>query len=244
MLLLEFVGIFLFILVMGYILPAGQFYYTYHVRKSAAKEQNRIQDRLPTSEQIRREIRMSVTTIAIFSLMGTGLLQLYKAGMTSIYWQFREYPLFYLPISFFLCLLFHDTYFYWTHRLMHWRPLFKYTHVGHHRSISPTPWAIYAFQPLEAVIQFCGIILIVVLIPLHPLMLLAFLWYDTLVNTAGHTGYEIVPKFISRSWLFKGFNTVSHHDAHHTNMRVNFGSFFNIWDRLMGTFHDQSVQRP
>jgi sterol desaturase/sphingolipid hydroxylase (fatty acid hydroxylase superfamily) len=124
---------------------------------------------------------------------------------------------------------------------MHWRPLFKYAHAGHHKSIAPTPWAIYAFQPLEAAIQAVGIMLIVIFIPLHPLMLLAFLWYDTLVNTAGHTGYEVVPPTVSRSWFCRGFNTVAHHDAHHTNMRKNFGSFFNIWDRLMGTFLDATV---
>jgi Delta7-sterol 5-desaturase len=78
---------------------------------------------------------------------------------------------------------------------------------------------------------------------LHPLVLLTFLWYDTLVNTAGHTGYEIVPKAISSRWPFKPFNTVTHHDAHHTNTRVNFGLFFNIWDRWMGTFSDASVAR-
>lgn len=244
MLLVEFIGVFLFILVLGYLVPAGQFYYAYYVRRNPSKEQLRIQDRRPSREQVRREIRMSVISIVIFAVMGTGLVQLYKAGMTGIYRDIREYPLYYLPISFFLCLFFHDTYFYWTHRFMHWRPVFKYTHVGHHRSISPTPWAIYAFQPLEAVIQFCGIILIIVFLPLHPLVLLAFLWYDTLVNTAGHTGYEMVPTVLSRSWLFQGLNTVTHHDAHHTNMRVNFGSFFNVWDRWMGTFLDASVQRP
>jgi sterol desaturase/sphingolipid hydroxylase (fatty acid hydroxylase superfamily) len=25
-------------------------------------------------------------------------------------------------------------------------------------------------------------------------------------------------------------------------MRVNFGSFFNIWDRLMGTFEDATIE--
>ncbi|HEY2826185.1 MAG TPA: sterol desaturase family protein, partial [Pirellulales bacterium] len=61
---------------------------------------------------------------------------------------------------------------------------------------------------------------------------------DTLVNTAGHTGYEIVPKPVSQNWFFKFFNTVTHHDAHHTNVHVNYGSFFNLWDRWMGTFED------
>lgn len=238
-LLIELAVIFAVILVLGYLLPAGHAYYKYYIRH--ADPQARIQRRQPTPEGIRREIKLSLVTICIFAIMATGLFQLYKAGWTQIYVPITAYPLWYLPLSFLICLVFHDTYFYWTHRFMHWKPVFKYTHVGHHKSIAPTPWAIFAFQPLEAVIQFCGIILLVLLIPLHPLTLLAFLIHDTMVNTAGHTGYEVVPRAVSRKAWFKGLNTVSHHDAHHTNMKVNYGSFFNVWDRWMGTFADASA---
>src|SRR5690606_23227266 len=68
--------------------------------------------------------------------------------------------------------------------------------------------------------------------------------YDSIVNTAGHTGFEVVPKWLANSWPYKWFNTVAHHDGHHTNMRVNFGVFFNVWDRIMGTFSDDSVYAP
>jgi sterol desaturase/sphingolipid hydroxylase (fatty acid hydroxylase superfamily) len=27
----------------------------------------------------------------------------------------------------------HDGWFYWTHRLLHWRPLYKWVHFEHHR---------------------------------------------------------------------------------------------------------------
>ena len=235
---LEFLSFFGFILIFGYLMPAGAFYLRYHVRPTAEKERLRIQDRRPTRAQIGREVRLSLVTIAIFAAMSTGLFELYQAGRTSIYLGLRDYPLIYLPISVLLCMAIHDTHFYWTHRLMHWKPLFKYTHLGHHRSVSPTPWAIYAFQPAEAVIQFIGICGLVLFLPLHPVVLMVFLFLDTQVNTAGHTGFEVVPKWFSRRWPFKGFNTVTHHDNHHTNFTKNFGAFFNVWDRLMGTFLD------
>jgi sterol desaturase/sphingolipid hydroxylase (fatty acid hydroxylase superfamily) len=177
-------------------------------------------------------------TILIFAAMSTGLFEMYKAGHTSIYRNLRAYPLYYLPASLVISLFIHDAYFYWLHRFMHWRPVFKYLHLGHHLSVSPTPFAIFAFQPLEAVLQFCGVSGLVIFLPMHPIVLLGFLWYDTIINTSGHTGYEMVPKSVSRNWLYTGFNTVTHHDTHHTNMRVNFGAFFNIWDRWMGTFLD------
>ena len=203
MLFVEFLGFFLFILIPGYIVPAGYFYYMYHVRHDPAHEPYRIQDRYPAPGQVRREIRMSLVTVCIFAVMATSLFQLYKAGHTSIYLKFHDYPFWYLPLSFALCLLVHDTYFYWTHRFMHWQPVFKYIHAGHHRSISPTPWAIYAFQPLEAMVQFIGIMGIAMFLPLHPLVLLAFLWYDTIVNTAGHTGYEMMPKASPHNYLLR-----------------------------------------
>jgi Delta7-sterol 5-desaturase len=240
MLMLEFVGLFAFILVFGYFLPAGQFYYRYNLGRSPEVESQRIQERLPVCGQIAREVKLSLVSIAIFAAMSTILLELYKAGKTSIYPHIHDYPLWYLPVSFCLCVFLDDTYFYWTHRFMHWRPVFKYFHMAHHRSITPTPWAIFAFNPLEAMLQSVGIMLLVLYLPMRPLILLAFLSYDTLVNTAGHTGYEVVPQVISKNWFFKYFNTVTHHDAHHTNVRVNYGAFFNLWDRWMGTFQDDA----
>lgn len=235
---LEFAFLYLFILVTGYIVPCWRMYSAYYLHSDAEKEARRIQKRRPTGRDIRREIRQSLLTIFIFSVMGTGLLELYKAGLTSIYWDTFAYPLYYIPISFFLCLVIHDTFFYWTHRFMHWRPVFRYFHAGHHKSVSPSPWAIFAFQPLEAILQFSCIMFIVVFVPLKPIVFLAYLSYDSMINIAGHTGYELVPRWLSQHWMFKGFNNVMHHDNHHTNMRCNFGAFFNVWDRWMGTFVD------
>jgi len=236
MLIVEFAVAFLFILVLGYLVPAGRYYYWYHVRQTPATESLRIQRRRPPPGQVWQEMQLSLVTVVIFAAMATFLFELYKVGRTSLYWPLLARPLWYFPLSVFLCAVVHDTYFYWTHRFMHWRPVFPYFHLGHHRFVTPTPFAIFAFQPLEAVTQAIGIMLIVLFVPLHPLALLLFLWYDTEVHTAGHTGYEVVPPAVSRHWLYRGFNTVHHHDAHHTNTRVNYGSFFNVWDRWMGTY--------
>ena len=237
-LLTEFAAIFFFILILGYIVPCGHSYYMYFVRKDEEKEKRQIQTRRPKRHDIQREIRMSLQAILIFSIMCVGLFEMYKAGLTSIYWDTFAYPLYYIPISFFLCLVIHDTMFYWSHRFMHWRPVFKYFHAGHHKSVSPTPWAIFAFQPAEAILQFGCLMLIVIFLPLKPIVLLAYLSYDSMINIAGHTGHEMIPRWLARHWMFKGFNTVTHHDNHHTHMHSNYGAFFNVWDRWMGTFLD------
>ena len=243
-LLAEFAAIFFFILIFGYLVPCWHSYYVYFVCTDQEKEKRQIQKRRPKRHDIQREVRMSIQSILIFSVMCTGLFEMYKAGLTSIYWNTFAYPLYYIPISFFLCLVIHDTMFYWSHRFMHWRPVFKCFHAGHHKSVSPTPWAIFAFQPLEAILQFSCLMLIVIFVPLKPIVLLAYLSYDSIINIAGHTGHEMIPSWLARHWMFKGFNTVTHHDNHHTHMHSNYGAFFNVWDRWMGTFMDHVLVEP
>lgn len=238
--LLAFLALFSFFLIPGYLLPAGYYYWLYHLPASdAANRPQPLQSRRPTPGQVAREIKLSVLTVAIFAAMSTGVFVLYQHGWTKIYLHWNDYPLWYFFLSIVLCGFIFDTYFYWTHRLMHWRPIFKYVHLGHHRSVSPTPWAIYAFQPTEAVIQFLVTVALVVFLPLHPVALFVFLFWNTLTNVAGHTGYELMPPWISSSVFFRGMNTVAHHDTHHTHLSKNFGAFFNWWDRMMGTFLEE-----
>jgi sterol desaturase/sphingolipid hydroxylase (fatty acid hydroxylase superfamily) len=124
---------------------------------------------------------------------------------------------------------------------MHLAPLFKTVHAGHHRSITPTPWAILSFQPLETISQFGFFALVIFFVPLHPATVLAYLLFDGIVNAAGHCGHEFVPQSSQKHWLLKYLNAVTHHDLHHTRLRYNFGQYFNIWDRLFGTFLDRPV---
>jgi sterol desaturase/sphingolipid hydroxylase (fatty acid hydroxylase superfamily) len=133
----------------------------------------------------------------------------------------------------------HDIYFYTTHRLMHLPPLFKAVHAGHHRSLTPTPWSILSFQPLETISQFGFFAAVIFFVPLHPGTLLAYLLFDGIVNAAGHCGHEFVAPASQKHWLLKYLNAVTHHDLHHTRFRHNFGQYFNILDRLFGTFLDR-----
>ena len=80
-----------------------------------------------------------------------------KNGLTQVYEPINKYGYGYYFFSILLMIVLHDTYFYWTHRAMHWKPLFKWVHKTHHLSINPTPFAAYAFHPIEAVVEI-GII--------------------------------------------------------------------------------------
>lgn len=240
-LVLEFAAVFTALLVVAYLIPAGLFHWLIEVRRAPALAENRIQERRARPKDVRREIGHSLTSLVLFTLFSMGLLRAYDAGLTAVYWTASDYPLLWLPGSFLAAAVLHDTYFYWTHRLMHTRLLYPWFHSGHHKSVTPTPWAMLAFQPLETVPQFAFFALLILLVPMHPAVLLVYLVFDGFVNAAGHCGHEIVPRPYQRHWLLKYVNAVSHHDLHHSRFRYNFGQYFNIWDRLMGTFLDRSA---
>ena len=88
-------------------------------------------------------------------------------GWTRMYFRFEEYGWGYFALSVLLIIVIHDAYFYWTHRFMHWRRVYRIFHHTHHLSTSPTPWAAYAFSPWEAFVQ-AGIAPVVLFtIPVH-----------------------------------------------------------------------------
>ncbi|MCR9251337.1 MAG: sterol desaturase family protein [bacterium] len=237
---IEFVVLFLILFLGFYILPAGIFHLLYH-RKGANYEHIRIQNKKPKPKDLKREFRLSTWSVLIFSVGAFISWQFVKEGQSAFYYDWNEYPIYYAVLSFFICLIAHDTYFYWSHRFMHWPPVFKYFHLGHHRSLTPSPWAILAFQPLEAVIQFGTFALIIFLVPIHPVVFGIYVLYDSVVNTAGHNGFELVPKWFSKNKILGLGNTVTHHDLHHIHFDKNYGAFFNIWDRIMGTFLDDDA---
>lgn len=74
-------------------------------------------------------------------------------------------------------------------------------------------------------------------------MLLAYFIFDGLINAAGHCGYEIVPARIRNHRLLRYANAVTHHDLHHARFNYKFGQYFNIWDRMMGTFLDMPAAK-
>jgi sterol desaturase/sphingolipid hydroxylase (fatty acid hydroxylase superfamily) len=132
-------------------------------------------------------------------------------------------------------LLVHDTYFYWAHRWMHHKSVFRLVHRVHHLSTNPSPWAAMAFHPVESVIEGSVIALIAFLFPVHPLAIGIFLLIMMIYNVYGHLGYELYPKGFSRSQIGRWINTSVNHNMHHQHVNGNYGLYFLWWDRWMGT---------
>ena len=196
-------------------------------------------DRPPKMKNFIHEIKYSLATFLIFGLVGVFIFESTNQGWTLVYKDVAQFGWPYFVFSVVLTILLHDTYFYWTHRFMHWKPVFKTMHLVHHRSTNPTPWAAFSFHPTEAIVE-AGIIPIVVFIyPLHPGAIALFALYMTFLNVLGHLGYELFPAGFTRSKFTFWHNTSTHHNMHHRYFNCNYGLYFNWWDRLMKTNHER-----
>jgi len=132
----------------------------------------------------------------------------------------------------------HDAYFYWMHRVMHHPKLFKLFHVVHHKSTNPSPWAAYAFQPTEAIVEAGIFVVFVFIMPIMFWHLFFFFLFMIVYNVYGHLGYELYPKGFSKHWFGKWINTSVNHNQHHQYFKGNYGLYFLWWDRWMGTLRE------
>src|SRR4029077_15629010 len=129
----------------------------------------------------------------------------------------------YLIVSTLATIVAHDTYFYWTHRAMHHRRLFRWFHYTHHKSVTPTAFAAYAFDLPEALVQGMFTPLWLLLVPMHELGLFAFMAFMIVRNVMGHSGVEVMPGALADSRWFGWVNAPTHHDLHHATFNYNYG---------------------
>ena len=219
-----------------YYLIAGIAFLVFYVLLRKRITWKKIQPKFPATKDYRREILFSTISIIIFAMPPMILLENdYLRPHTTFYKDVSRYGWLYFWGVFPLLLLIHDTYFYWMHRLIHHPGLFKRVHLVHHRSVNPSPWAAYAFHPLEAVLESLIFVIFLFTIPITGLHLLLFFVISLLYNVYGHLGYELYPASFSKHWLGRWLNTSVSHNLHHHYFKGNYGLYFLFWDRMMGT---------
>jgi sterol desaturase/sphingolipid hydroxylase (fatty acid hydroxylase superfamily) len=220
-----------------YILFAGVLYVIFYVWKRRDWFRFKIQQKFPKDKDIWREVGYSLLSMAIFAVVGVGIHLLTKAGYTQVYKDFGAHSVGYFIFSVVVFIVLHDAYFYWTHRFMHIKALYPYVHLIHHKSHNPTPWAAFAFHPLEALVEVGIVPIMVLIMPIHPFAILAWVLYMTTMNVLGHLGFELFPDGFASGKITKWHNTSTHHNMHHKFTTSNYGLYFNFWDRVMGTNH-------
>lgn len=220
-----------------YFVAAGAFYLIVYLWGRRRWAHRKIQQRPPNPERIRHEIRWSMVTLVVFGAVASFLTVSGFREHLKIYPDIAEYGWGYFALSIVGLIFFHDTYFYWTHRLLHTPWFFRNVHHIHHRSTDPTPFAAFSFHPIEAVIQMAFVYIAPLFVPFHKTAILTVVLYQMFMNTLGHLGYEVFPRAYLRHPLTFWQNTPTHHNMHHSRPNCNYGLYFNLWDRWMGTNH-------
>jgi sterol desaturase/sphingolipid hydroxylase (fatty acid hydroxylase superfamily) len=200
----------------------------------------------PPTIQLVKEFFFSVRSIAVFSTVGIlyGILD-------NLGWMWgpavadRLGPIW--AICTFIALAYgHDTWFFWTHKVMHHPKRFKHWHKTHHQSFNPSPFTAYSFDMKEAFIQAIYLVIWSLIVPTSYGVITSYMIFQIARNTIGHCGYEIFPANKDGKPMFDWMTTVTHHDLHHARAGYNFGLWFTHWDRWMGTedptYHEKFAQ--
>lgn len=196
----------------------------------------KIQLKFPKTIDYLREIGFSALTIFVMAFIPFLILENPSiAKHTKFYMDIHEYGMTWFVLAFPVMALIHDTYFYWMHRLIHHPAIFKWVHLVHHKSTNPSPFAAYAFHPLEAILEAGIFVVFVLTIPVNKFHLIFFFLFQIVYNVYGHCGWELYPKGFNKHWIGKWINTSVNHNQHHQYFKGNYGLYFLFWDRMMGT---------
>ncbi|MEO0896125.1 MAG: sterol desaturase family protein [Bacteroidota bacterium] len=225
-----------------YFLMAGIPFLIFYILFPEKFSAQKIQARYVKRKELIHEVLHSLKTIGIFIATGLIVLNTELGGLSQMYESLDDYPLWWIPISILLAMFVYDTYFYWLHRAMHHKKLFRWTHLVHHKSTNPTPLATYSFNIAEAFFEAMMALGVIMLIPLHTYSLLLLVTLTFAFNVYAHLGYEVMPRWFRHSFLFECLNTSVHHNLHHHKFKGNYGLYFRFWDRLMGTEHPDYVK--
>lgn len=198
-------------------------------------EHRRIQLRTPDFAELQHEVINSLITMVTFAITTMLTIALAKAGIIHV--SMQAPPLWLAGLEFAGIVVAHDAWFYWMHRGLHLKAMFRRAHMTHHMSRTPTPWAAYSFAPIEALFEAMFLPLFLLIVPFHAIIVLAFLLHQIIRNVIGHSGHELAWSGFTRSRWTGWLTTTTHHDLHHSEGRHNFGLYFTWWDRMMGTEH-------
>jgi sterol desaturase/sphingolipid hydroxylase (fatty acid hydroxylase superfamily) len=140
------------------------------------------------------------------------------------FWFVLFFPL--IPIGF-------SMHFYWVHRFLHWKPLYRIAHSLHHRNVNTGPWSGVSMHPIEHGLYMSSL-LIHLVVPSHPIHILFHTYWLTLAAVTAHTGFGGL-LIEGRSRLALG---AFYHQLHHRYFECNYGDAEMPWDKWFGSFHD------
>lgn len=164
---------------------------------------------------------MSLCMLPFFIAEVRGYSRLYDTADESpgLWYDYLQYPLF---------ILFTDFCIYWIHRGLHHPLVYKRLHKPHHKWIMPTPYASYAFHPVDGFLQGLPYHLFGLIFPLHKVAFLGLFIFVNFWTIMIHDG-----EYIANNPIVNG---AACHSVHHLAFNYNYGQYTTLWDRLGGSY--------
>lgn len=209
---------------------SGYYHLRYYVRRRHEPETWKCQPkRFLPPELARHAMKLGTLNLAIGGFLSGTLIYAVTHGFeTPVYFQVSDHGWAYTLGSTVFLFVLADFLAYWTHRLLHVKPLFQRIHHWHHRYVATTPFVTTAMHPVEF-LMFQGVAFLpLFLFPFHYVSIAAVLIYALVFNTIDHSGVRLESRI---PW--QGPSTF--HDDHHAHFHCNFGQHMALWDRLFGT---------
>lgn len=179
--------------------------------------------------QLKMEVRQAMEAMPVMSALTTPFFVGEVRGYTKLYDSPSEAPFpLYNLIQFPLFMAFTDFCIYWIHRGLHHPLVYRRFHKPHHKWIVPTPYASYAFHPVDGWSQSVPYHLFPFLFPLQKASYLGLFVFVTIWTVLIHDG-----EYATRSPVINGSAC---HTLHHLYFNYNYGQFFTLWDRIGGSY--------
>ena len=170
--------------------------------------------------------------VTVWTAYEAGFMWAYANDLLPFYLRMDEHPVWFV-VTLFMIPFWASLHFYFVHRFLHWRPLYRIAHALHHRNDNVGPWSGLSMHPIEHLLYLSSI-LIHVAFASHPIHILFHMQWNTLGAATSHAGFEALA-FRGRPILMLGS---FHHQLHHRYYDCNYGNPFMPWDRWLGTDHD------
>ncbi|MBN21025.1 MAG: sterol desaturase [Bdellovibrionaceae bacterium] len=165
-------------------------------------------------------------------------------ALGAYYWLQSHYSLFKIPVDspiyWLLCLICVDFAYYWYHRLSHEINFMWAMHIVHHQSEEYNLTVALRQAMFARLIAFAFYLPIAFIgFPIEMFFVVA--QFQLIYQFWIHTPY--VPKLGFLEYIFM---TPSQHRVHHGKNSIyldkNHGGTFSIWDRLFGTYREETVK--
>jgi len=141
----------------------------------------------------RRQVRGNVfwtcaSGVTVWTAYEVFFMWAYANDLLPFYLDWMAHP-FLFVFTFVAIIFWSSLHFYFIHRLLHWRPLYRIAHALHHRNDNVGPWSGLSMHPIEHVIYLSSVLIHVVLLS-HPIHILFHMQWNTLGAVTAHTGFE------------------------------------------------------